>query len=46
MTRGYSAVDEDGVVAGDPRTEVVESLDADGFEDLFARMLETGSPDG
>ena len=46
MTRGYSAVDEDGVGDGDPRTEVVESLDADGFEDLFARMLETGSPDG
>ena len=45
MTRGYSAVDEDGVGDGDPRTEVVESLDADGFEDLFVRMLETGSPD-
>jgi purine nucleosidase len=46
LTRGYAAVDEDGVGDGTPRTEVVESLDADGFERLLCRMLETGSPDG
>lgn len=46
LTRGYAAVDENGVGDGDPRTEVVESLDADGFKRLFLRMLETGSPDG
>ena len=45
MTRGYSAVDEDSVGDGVARTEVVESLDADGFKQLFLRMLETGSPD-
>jgi purine nucleosidase len=45
MTRGYSAVDEDGVGDGVARTEVVESLDAEGFKQLLLRMLETGSPD-
>lgn len=45
MTRGYSAVDEDGVGDGVARTEVVESLDAERFKQLFLRMLETGSPD-
>jgi purine nucleosidase len=46
MTRGYSAVDEDGVGDGVPRTEVVESLDAEGFRELFFRMIEAGSPGG
>ena len=45
LTRGYSAVDEDGVGDGDPRTEVVESLDSEGFRAMFVRMLEDGNPD-
>ena len=45
LTRGYTAVDEDGVGDGDPRTEVVTSLDAAGFRALFVRMLAEGSPD-
>jgi len=45
LTRGYSAVDEDGVGDGDPRTEVVTSLDAEGFRALLVRMLEDGTPD-
>ena len=45
LTRGYSAVDEDGVGDGDPRTEVVESLDADGLRAMFFRLFEDGSPD-
>ena len=45
MTRGYSAVDEDGVGDGDPRTEVVESFDADGLREMFFRTFENGDPD-
>jgi len=45
LTRGYSAVDENGVGDGDPRTRVVESLDAEGFRAMFLRMLEAGDPD-
>ena len=45
LTRGYSAVDENGVTDGDPRTEVVESLDSDGFTEMFVRMLADGNPD-
>ena len=45
LTRGYSAVDEHGVGEGDPRTEVVESLDANGFRDQLFRLFEDGNPD-
>ena len=45
LTRGYTAVDENGVGDGDPRTEVVASLDAEGFRALLVRMLENGNPD-
>ncbi len=45
LTRGYSAVDEAGTTDGEPRTRVVESIDADLFEELFLAMLFTGSPD-
>ncbi len=45
LTRGYSAVDETGVTDGDPRTTVVESLDAERFEATFRAMLFAGSPD-
>jgi len=46
LTRGYSAVDETGVTDGEPRTTVVESLDAGRFEAMFRAMLFDGSPDG
>ena len=45
MTRGYSAGDEDGVGDGDPRTDVVESFDADGLREMFLRTFEDGDPD-
>ncbi|GGJ10212.1 hypothetical protein GCM10008995_20130 [Halobellus salinus] len=45
MTRGYSAVDEDGVGDGEPRTDVVESLDADGLREMFVRTFESSDPD-
>ncbi|MBB6646065.1 nucleoside hydrolase [Halobellus ruber] len=45
LTRGYSAVDENGVGDGDPRTEVVESLDGEGFRAMVVRMLADGNPD-
>ncbi len=45
MTRGYSAVDENGVGDGHPRTEVVESLDGDGFRAMLFGMLADGNPD-
>jgi purine nucleosidase len=45
ITRGYSAVDEAGITDGEPRTRVVESIDAGLFEELFLEMLFTGSPD-
>ncbi|MGM0606413.1 MAG: nucleoside hydrolase [Halobacteriota archaeon] len=44
LTRGYSAVDENGVGDGTPRTTVVESFDTDRFEQLFRNMLLDGSP--
>jgi len=45
LTRGYSAVDEHGVGEGEPRTEVVESLDAQAFRDQLFRLFEDGTPD-
>jgi purine nucleosidase len=45
LTRGYSAVDEAGITDGEPRTRVVESIDAELFEELFLTMLFDGSPD-
>jgi len=45
LTRGYSAVDETGVTDGEPRTRVVESIDADLFERMFLDMLFESSPE-
>ena len=45
MTRGYSLVDELGITDGEPRTRVVETIDADAFERLIADMLLHGEPE-
>jgi purine nucleosidase len=45
MTRGYTLVDEDGVTDGEPRTRVVESVDAEGFRRLFLDAVVHGNPD-
>ena len=45
LTRGYTAVDEDGVTDGDPRTTVVESIDADLFETMIRDLLFEGQPE-
>jgi purine nucleosidase len=45
ITRGYSLVDELHITGGEPRTRVVESVDADAFAELFADMLLHGDPE-
>lgn len=45
LTRGYSAVDENGVTGGEPRTTVVESLDAELFETMTRDLLFEGRPE-
>jgi purine nucleosidase len=45
MTRGYSLVDELGVTDGEPRTRVVESVDEELFQEMFAAMLGHGNPE-
>ncbi len=45
LTRGYTAVDENGVTDGAPRTTVVESLDANLFETMTRDMLFEGRPE-
>jgi purine nucleosidase len=45
LTRGYSMVDELGITDGEPRTRVVEQIDADAFETMFADMLLHGDPE-
>ena len=45
MTRGYSLVDELSVLDEEPTTEVVEEIDAEGFEELFLDMLVHGDPE-
>jgi len=45
LTRGYSAVDEGGVLDGRPRTRVVESVDADRFRSMFTAMMREGDPE-
>ena len=45
LTRGYTAVDENGVTDGEPRTTVVESLDADLFETMIRDMLFESRPE-
>jgi hypothetical protein len=45
MTRGYSLVDELAVLDEEPTTEVVEEIDADGFEALFLDLLLHGDPE-
>ena len=45
LTRGYTAVDTDGVTDGEPRTHVVESADAEGYREAHLSMLEHGDPD-
>ncbi|QGN07882.1 nucleoside hydrolase [Halorhabdus sp. CBA1104] len=45
LTRGYTAVDELGVTAGEPRTRVVETFDGERFETMFLEMLFEQRPD-
>ncbi len=44
LTRGYSLVDELGVTDREPRTRVIESVDAERFERMMLDMLECGDP--
>jgi purine nucleosidase len=45
MTRGYSLVDENGILDEEPNTRVVESLDADRFAELSLAMLKGERPE-
>lgn len=45
LTRGYSAVDENGVTDGDARTTVIESFDGDRFEAMFHAVLDGRPPE-
>ncbi|WP_101297600.1 nucleoside hydrolase [Halegenticoccus soli] len=45
LTRGHSVVDTADVADAPARTRVIESADADLFEELFAGMLEEGDPE-
>ena len=45
ITRGYTAVDTDGVTDGEPRTHVIESADADAYREVHLSMLAHGDPD-
>jgi purine nucleosidase len=45
LTRGYSAVDTDGVTDGEPRTHVVRSADAEAYREAHLSMLAHGDPD-
>jgi len=45
LTRGYTWVDDRGVTDREPRTRVVDSLDADRFEELFVDMLFERDPE-
>ncbi|RJT05344.1 nucleoside hydrolase [Halococcus sp. IIIV-5B] len=45
LTRGYSAVDENGLTEDEPRTRVVESFDGDRFEAMFRAMLRGDAPE-
>jgi len=45
MTRGYTLVDEGGVLDEDPNARVIESIDADGFRELFLDAVIHGDPD-
>ena len=45
MTRGYSLVDENGVLGEDPGTTVIESVDSAAFVDLFFAMLAGDEPE-
>jgi purine nucleosidase len=46
LTRGYSAVDTDGVTDGEARTRVIESADGDAFRESILSMLAERDPDG
>ena len=45
MTRGYTLVDENGVLGEDPNARVIESIDADGFREMFLDALIHGDPE-
>ena len=45
LTRGYTAVDELGVGDGEPRTRLIESIDAEGFRERFRAMLAGRAPE-
>ncbi len=44
LTRGYTAVDMDGLTDGEARTRVIEAIDAPAFRELFAELLFEQSP--
>ncbi len=45
MTRGYTLVDENGVLEEEPNVRVIESVDADGFRELFLDAVVHGDPE-
>jgi len=44
LTRGYSAIDKNGVTDGDPRTRVIESVDRHRFRARLTELLVRGDP--
>lgn len=45
ITRGSTVVDAHGVTDREPRTDVIESVDADGFQQLLVDTVVAGDPD-
>jgi purine nucleosidase len=45
LTRGYTAVDKNGVTNREPQTTIVESADAERFQNVMLAMLREGDPD-
>lgn len=45
LTRGYTAVDEQGVTDAEPRTTVIEAIDGERFEAMFRAMLAGDTPE-
>ncbi len=45
LTRGYTAVDVNGVTDNEPNARVIEAIDSERFRELFLTMLFEGTPD-
>ncbi|WP_136687549.1 nucleoside hydrolase [Halorhabdus amylolytica] len=45
LTRGHTVVDTNGVTDREPRTDVIESVDTDGFRQLLCNTIVHGDPD-